>query len=70
MTKMTMKMNCPICEYHYYSISQSLDICEKHEDWLITQCSACGRMCFSEEIRLCLKCSKKSVSNYNHVEEE
>lgn len=61
MTKMTMQTNCPICKSNYYSISQSLDICEKHEDWLITQCSVCGKMCFSEEVKICLPCSKKTL---------
>jgi C4-type Zn-finger protein len=55
-----MKSNCPICKEQYYSISKSLDICERHEEWLITQCSVCGRMCFSDSVGVCIKCGGRA----------
>ena len=50
--------NCPICKEQYYSISKSINVCEEHEDWIITKCFKCGRLSFSDEIGLCIKCAK------------
>lgn len=65
----TKMKNCPICKEQYYSISRAEDVCGKHEDWFITECKECGRMCFSDEVGLCVRCFKKSFSNHNHVED-
>ncbi len=56
-----MNNNCPICKEQYYSISKATDVCERHEDWFITECQVCGRMCFSDAVGICIKDSKRAV---------
>jgi len=52
-----MKKNkCPICAEQYYSISRSNEVCERHSNWLVTECYSCGRICFSDCMNACNEC--------------
>lgn len=49
-------MNCPICRSDYYATEFSMEVCEFHEDWIITTCGICHRVCFSDCCGYCTKC--------------
>ena len=50
------KNSCPICFDNLYSVKKSLYVCDYHSNWLVTRCSNCKRMCFSDCKGMCTKC--------------
>jgi hypothetical protein len=50
-----MSKVCPICIKSYLDTDRSEDVCETHQDWLITTCSECGKVTFSDAKGLCMK---------------
>ena len=51
--------SCPICNRRYFDIRRSEKVCEIHENWLVTTCEICGRVCFSDCAGICLACFDK-----------
>jgi len=51
---------CPICAGKLYQTEDAEFVCAKHERYLLTTCSICGRICFSTTIRLCHSCGNTS----------
>lgn len=49
--------HCPICKQEYYNIGAARDVCDEHDDWVITKCVICGgnRFVFSTEAGICPK---------------
>ena len=47
---------CPICLGNFYSTEFSMEVCELHQNWVITTCSVCGKRCFSDCVRYCTRC--------------
>ena len=58
------KTDCPICNNQYYSLSRAEDVCGRHEDWLITECKTCGKLCFSDIPEICRKCNRKNLTEF------
>lgn len=50
------KNKCPICLNDFYRVKMSLYVCDYHSSWLVTRCSSCKRMCFSDCVGICKKC--------------
>lgn len=51
---------CPICMGKMYKVKDAEFVCAKHERYLLTTCSICGRLCFSTTIRLCHSCGSSA----------
>ena len=51
-----MNTTCPICRGQYYATEFSMEVCEIHENWIITVCGICHRTCFSDCRGYCTKC--------------
>jgi len=54
---------CPVCTGKLYNIDSSYEVCDLHQDWLITLCRSCHRFCFSDVINICPRCLKLSSKN-------
>lgn len=49
------RTRCPICQGNYGALHRSFDVCRKHENWLVTRCSECGRFSFSDASGFCMR---------------
>jgi hypothetical protein len=49
------RAKCPVCAGRFGDTDASLDICERHEGWIVTRCKVCGDVSFSDGLRgLCM----------------
>jgi hypothetical protein len=53
-----MKRPCPVCSRHFFDVGRSEDVCEKHQNWLVTVCDTCREACFSDCVGECAKCAR------------
>ena len=60
-----MNPKCPICKENYYLIKQSQYVCKTHETWLVTTCSKCNKVCFSDCKGICVNCG--AVGDYDRT---
>ena len=51
-----METNCPICNKEYKAINKSFEVCDKHQNWIVTICEICKLVCFSDCIGVCPEC--------------
>lgn len=69
-----MNPKCPICKENYYLIKQSQYVCKTHETWLVTTCSKCNKVCFSNRKGICYACGtlklEKALINHKYEEYE
>lgn len=63
-------MACPICTKTYGETERSLEVCEKHEQWFVTVCSACGQAKFSDCRGICPDCMPDSVIDLREMKDE
>lgn len=54
---MSKNTTCPICLGNYYETEFSAEVCNHHQDWIVTQCHVCGRTCFSDCRSYCTNCA-------------
>lgn len=45
---------CPICRHNYKALSESENVCLRHEIWLVTRCVDCGVFSFSDTAGFCM----------------
>lgn len=51
------KTICPICDNMVYKVELSENVCEEHlDDYFVTVCKSCKRVCISKSTGLCRVC--------------
>jgi hypothetical protein len=66
-TVANLNILCPICGGRWYDLEDSLVVCERHLDWLVTTCEHCGRYCFSSAAGMCPKCFDLGESEFDRA---
>ena len=64
---MSKIITCPICNGNYYSLEFCGEVCELHNNWIVTFCRVCDRPCFSDCRGYCVSCNKGNCNDAHTV---
>lgn len=56
-------MGCPICARNFYATNRADQVCENHENWIVTVCKRCKKKAFSVDPGECPNCWKARLNN-------
>ena len=65
--------NCPICGFDWYNTKDHEQVCERHLNWVVTNCEKCLQLCFSYCPKICpecINCVTNDDRKFAFIEEE